>query len=422
MKRFKEPLKTLLILLLTASAVFLAWKGSLFSAFFPEKAPVVSPSPEAQEHSYTAAALPYAAAVRGPGGLCCGVQYDEDTMASLYESVSAILSEALGSAEAPEPISRFTWQDRLKEESLYLDYGFDLPISALAAWVGVEAPWAGSRTGSAYLLDDNGSGSIRLSYRGGDGSFFQCPTAASWATLRERLEEYRPNGALFAFELPVLDDCEPYVLVLEQLPELSLVSASAETGAAGAFAELFGINLGSQSRYTEADGALVYPGDSGVLRLSTDGSVSYSPAEGVLAAASPADQIEEARKLLETVHGAYAGEERLRLRSVEAGEAGQLSLSFVYTLGGVRVDVAGGPAAAAVWKDGQLTELTLRPRSYRQGEAFTDLLPEKQAAAAAGSLCLGAAAELILPDMGEERIAPVWIVTLHGRKQWIQED
>ena len=35
MKRFKEPLKTLLILLLTASAVFLAWKGSLFAAFFP---------------------------------------------------------------------------------------------------------------------------------------------------------------------------------------------------------------------------------------------------------------------------------------------------------------------------------------------------------------------------------------------------
>ena len=412
MKRFKEPLKTLLILLLTASAVFLAWKGSLFSAFFPERAPAAPPTPEAPEQTYTAAALPYAAAIRGPGGLCCGVQYDEETMAELYEGVSAILAEVLGSAEEPESISRFTWQDRLKEESLYLGYGFDLPIAALAAWVGVEAPWAGAETGSAFLLDSGGAGSIRLSYRGGDGSFFQCATAASWATLREKLEEYRPNGALFAFELPVLDDGEPYLLVLEQLPELSRVSASEETGAAaGAFAELFGLNLGGQSRYTEADGTLVYPGDSGVLRLWTDGSISYSPSEGAFTAASPADEIEEARKLLETAHGAYAGEERLSLRSVEAGETGELSLSFVYALGGVRVDLVAGPAASALWKDGQLTELTLRPRSYRRGETFADLLPEKQAAAAAGSLCLGAAAELILPDVGEERIEPVWIVT-----------
>ena len=64
MKRFKEPLKTLLILLLTASAVFLAWKGSLFAAFFPErKGGAVSPTPEPAELSYTASALPLAAAV-----------------------------------------------------------------------------------------------------------------------------------------------------------------------------------------------------------------------------------------------------------------------------------------------------------------------------------------------------------------------
>ena len=61
MKRFKEPLKTLLILLLTASAVFLAWKGSLFAAFFPErKGGAVSPTPEPSELSYTASALPLA--------------------------------------------------------------------------------------------------------------------------------------------------------------------------------------------------------------------------------------------------------------------------------------------------------------------------------------------------------------------------
>ena len=228
MKRFKEPLKTLLILLLTASAVFLAWKGSLFAAFFPERKAAASPTPEPSELSYTASALPLAAAVTGPGGLCCGLAYDAEAMAELFEGFSAVLSEALGSAEAPASIGRFTWQDRLEEESLYLDYGFPLPITALAAWVGVEAAWAGAETGTAYLLDDNGSGNVRLSYRAGDGRYYECDTAASWTTLRAQLEEYRPNGAAFAFTLPALRECDPCLLVLEHFLTLPPVQHTAQ--------------------------------------------------------------------------------------------------------------------------------------------------------------------------------------------------
>ena len=422
MKRFKEPLKTLLILLLTVSAVFLAWKGSLFSAFFPEKKGAVSPSPEVPEQTYVPAALPLAASVTGPGGLRCGVKYDDEAMAELFGGFSAILSETLGSAEEPQVIGRFTWQDRLREENLYLDYGFALPISALAAWMGVGADWAGAETGSAFLLDNGEGGSVRLSYRGGDGRYFQCATAASWATLRALMEEYRPNGAVFAFELPDLRDCDPCLLVLEQLPRVRGVRVSRDRGkAAEVMAELFGINLGGQSRYTEADGTTVYPGDSGVLRLWADGSVSYSASDSGRRAVTSADQIEEARRLLESVHASFRGEESLSLRSAEADEAGDLSLSFVYVLGGLRLDAA-GPAARAVWKNGMLSELTIRPRSCRLGDAVSQLLPELQAAAAAGSLRRGSAPELVLPDTGEESQTPAWVVTVDGRDLWTQED
>ena len=423
MKRFKEPLKTLLILLLTASAAFLAWRGSLFSGFFPGKKSTVSPTADVPNRTYTPAALPLAAAVTGPGGLCCGVKYDAAAMASLFEGFSAILSETLGSAEEPEVIGRFTWQDRLREESLYLDYGFALPISALAAWVGVGADWAGEETGSAFLLDNGESGSVRLSFRGGDGRYFQCATAASWATLRALLEEYRPNGAVFAFDLPALHDCDPFLLVLEQLPRVSSVHVTADqSAAAGVMAELFGINLGGQSRYAEADGTMVYPGENGVLRLWADGSVGYSASEDSRRAVSPADQIEEARKLLETVHASFGGEESLSLRGVEADDRGGLTLSFVYVLGGLRLDIAAGPAARVVWKNGMLSELTIRPRSCRLGETVSGLLPEPQAAAAAGSLRRGSAPELVLPEVGEERLDPAWIVTVDGRMLWTQGD
>ncbi len=424
MKRFKEPLKTLLILLLTASAVFLAWKGSLFSAFFPAERSAVTPAPEPDQQSCTAAALPMAAAVTGPGGLCCGVKYDADAMAELYEGFGAVLSETLGSAEEPAVIGRAVWQDRLQDESLFLDYGFPLPISALAAWVGVEAGWAGTETASAFLMDHSGTGTVRLSYRGGDGRYFQCATAASWSTLRSILEEYRPNGAIFAFELPELRGCDPFLLVLEQLPPLRRVLASYDrTAAASAFAELFGINLAGQGRYTEADGTLVYPGESRVLRLWADGSISFSAAgEDALQARGAAEQIEKTRKLLESIHAAYAGEESLELRGAETGEEGERILSFSYVLNGVRLDISAGSAARAVWKEDRLTELLVRPRSYRRMESTVDLLPEKQAAAAAGSIQRGAAARLILPDGGEGHLEPTWIVTVDGRTLWTQED
>ncbi len=424
MKRFKEPVKTLLILLLTASAVFMAWKGSLFTGFFPARGSVPVPTPEAPEQSYMAAALPVAAAVRGPRGLCCGVKYDEQAMAELFEGFGAILSETLGSAEAPEVIGRFVWQERLEEESLFLDYGFPLPISALAAWIGVGADWSGGESASAFLLDSGGEGSVRLSFRGGDGRFFQCSTAASWATLRAQLEEYRPNGAAFAFELPALQACDPFLLVPEQLPPLRRVRASSEqAAAAGACAELFGINLGGQSRYTEADGTLVYPGENGVLRLWADGSISYNVSEDPrMPAEGAADQIEASRKLLEAIRAAWGGEETLALCGVERGEAGELSLSFAYVLEGMRLELPAGPAARAVWKNDHLGELMIRPRSFRQTEAVSELLPAVQAAAAAGSIRRGAAAELILAETGEEHYAPTWIVTVEGRELWKQDD
>ena len=107
---------------------------------------------------------------------------------------------------------------------------------------------------------------------------------------------------------------------------------------------------------------------------------------------------------------------------MEADEAGNLSLEFCYMLGGLRLDLTAGPAARAVWKDGMLSELTIHPRSYRLGEEVSGLLPEKQAAAAAGSLRRGAAPELALPDGGEEKLEPKWIVTVDGRDLWKQED
>ena len=421
MKRFKEPLKTLLIFLLTASAVFMAVRGGFFGAFFADKAQP-SAAPTAAPENFPAAALPAAAAVTGPGGLRCGVKYDAAALSELYEGFSAALAEALGSAEEPSPLPEEEWRSRLRGESLYLDYGFALPLSAMAAWAGVSADRVGEAAASAILLDGGEKGGVRLSFRSGDGNFYSCDTAASWATLRSRLGDYRPNGAAFAFELDRLQDCEPYLLMLEKLPAVwAGQSEEVREEAAGAFGELFGVNLGGQNHYAEADGTLVYPGEAGVLRLTKDGRLSYTVVED---AAEPAawERIEEARKLLDALHAPWAGDEELVLTGLLEGEDGSFSLQFSYALGGVTVEQDEGPAATAAWKPDGQAELTLRPLRIRRTKEAAGLLPEKQAAAAAGSLYPGSEARLVLQALGADRFEPAWVVAADGRILWTQGD
>ena len=149
----------------------------------------------------------------------------------------------------------------------------------LAAWVGVDVLWAEDASGSAFLLDSDPTGSIRLCFAGGEGEYLSSITAASRLYLEALLEDTLPNGAAFAFSLPELKNCAPYSLVLDELPELRAVTGTGGLEeAASALAERFGINLGGQSRYTEADGTLVYPGETGVLPVAvTETIATYNP-------------------------------------------------------------------------------------------------------------------------------------------------
>ena len=424
MRRFKEPIKTALLVLLTLSVAFLAWRGRLFGGLFPALAPEATPVQEEEVLSCSPASLPSVLVLTGVSGLHCGVKYDAEEMSRLFDLCSPILAEALGSAEQPGPISEKEFRDRLEGAGLYLDFGFSLPVSVLAAWVGVDVLWAEEASGSAFLLDSDPSGSIRLCFADGEGEYLSSITAASRLSLEALLEDTLPNGAAFAFSLPELRNCAPYSLVLDELPELRAVTGSGGLEeAASALAERFGINLSGQSRYTEADGTLVYPGETGVLRLDAGGSVSFSAAEGALQTMADTlpESIELVRRLLETVHETYAAEERLTLIGL-ASEDGVLSLTFGYEVGGVPVLLSGGPAAWAEWGPEGLRELTVFPRRYRRSEPVFGLLPEKQAAAAAGSLYPGSGVRLILSDSGKSRLELSWAVTEEGELLWMQED
>ena len=73
---------------------------------------------------------------------------------------------------------------------------------------------------------------------------------------------------------------------------------------------------------------------------------------------------------------------------------------------------------ALEWPDFQQATIT----DAKTFDALKRAVAERCAAAAAGSIRRGAAPELVLPDRGEEKTDPLWIVTVDGRNLWIQED
>lgn len=411
--RLKEPAKSLLILLLAASALYLAWQTGLFSGLLPQNSPEgsVSIGGEGALPSYTRAAWPCAAAITGDNGLRYGVKYDDSAMEQLYSQLSVPLGETLGSSEAPARISEKTWWKALSRGSAYLEYENPQSLSVLALWLGTEAGALEGRSARRLLLVPGEGELTLLLFQNEAGQFYRCNTKATWASVRSSMSSFLPNGAGFARELEALEDCEPYSLILEQLPELTLLQSypGALDSCAAQAARLFSVPMNSGSSYPEADGTQVYLGEYGSLRLSPEGAVIYRYEEGAPLCATEALQIEQSRQLLEQLHEAFRREEQLLFVGSWA-QGDVTTVYFDYRAGSLPVQLESGHAAWCQFRDGLLQEVGIYPRSYAKAAEAAALLPEMQASAAAGSILPGSEARLVYPDPGGESLSPVWSV------------
>ena len=410
-RRWLERIKSLLILILTCSALYLAWRTELFQRFLPDHLPADAAEPSAMVSSYTAAAKPLYAAVTGTSGLVYGVGYDDGAMDELLQTFRSVLGETFGSASAPEPVEENSWRAALLEPGLFLDYGMPVSLNVLASWMGTAAAFSPEQRAGRLLLSLREMEHVDLYYLNEQGTAYRCSTVALSDALYAGINSFLPNGTEFAMQLASLASCDPYALILRDLPELDAVNAS-DGGRDAAFrtaAELCRVRLNSGSSFQEQNG-IVYLGEEGRLRLEADGSFRYLAAEdkALGEAREEADQIELSRSFLSQLADSCGGIGALEYSGMRNGEAGTTYL-FDYRVNGVRVKLNSGSAAWAVFRDGQLVEIGLRPRTYSPGGTQADCIPPLQAAAAAGSMQPGGTPELILSDPGGSAvISPLW--------------
>ena len=441
-RRGLENLKTLLILLLTLSAVYLTarvlvynelaehlpqgWLGRLVTLFRPGEE--LESEPSQTGTSLTVAVYPVRIAIHGREERFA-VQYDTAGCDLAFEEVSTLLGEALSGAETPEPVSEQDWQRALGAPGIWMDFLGEVPLEVLYAWLsqGSSNPALEATVRQLAVALDEATGEVALYYHNeSDGLYYACRTQVRYeGHMDQVLEGYAGNNASFAFELAGdagYDALDPYVLILPTTPSPQIYRSSNPLGSVDdamvdALQQAVSFRPQNNSVYPVANGIRVREGQETLL-IGNDGTVVYDTAgEGAYRYPVQEDSgsglpgwLEATWSLASGTVGSYCGSARLYLLGARSGDDGSLTVYYGYSLNGAAVLFPdGGCAAQFVIRKGQITDYTLRFRSYEETGKQSLVLPERQAAAALDALDpQGRELALYYTDTGADTVQAVW--------------
>ena len=423
-KRLIERVKSLMILLLSCSAVLLVLRtqsvmlgrdsrGERYAA--AESGPIAS-----EDAGGAVRPLRMAAAIqRGSEVVRYGVQYDQESTDTLFQQSYSLLVEALSSAGQPQSVDEAAWQAALASApGLYFDWQGELPLTVLNGWLSVDNEALSGSVRRMILTAEEGQ--VKLYYweeSAGQGYVCTCGVITP-----ERLEEavgtLQENGAVFAFEEEEYGALDPNTMVLEQPPEPAVYSGTNPMSgeeSRRSVQELLGFPENSVS-YSAA-GELVIRSRNDTLHMGEDGGVAYeAAAEGSdryrLTGGGVYEAVEGCWSLAQQTLGQSCGEAFLYLMSVEETGDGGWQVEIGYFLDGVPVRIGeDGWAAWFLVEQGQIVEFQLRFRSYADSSSASVVLPERQAAAAMEAMGhTGEELLLVYWDSGsdEELVSASW--------------
>lgn len=415
-ERAAEAAKTILMILLSLSAVFLAGK-----AFRPYgeggggKAPELLPLATAEPAESVGASRPVSMAVVNEDGRY-GVRYDTVAVDLLFDSLGDLLGEALSSADAAIPVEGEVWEEALLSYGVYYDFPGMVSLPLLASWLGGET---GLDTQAACLLlaRQEGQQEANLYYMGTDGAYYMCNTQVQF---RQKLDEYIPNGAFFAFQQP-----ERYgglgsnTMILPNVPSPPVYEGRIgvdidNNQVLDALLDALSFSPQPNAVYPAADGWTVREaGDS--LRLTRGGSIYYHAGEEsdrypVSGEGEITEGIRAAGELVRRAMAPYSGQARIYLDEMTQTDEGWI-LTYRYTLSGADVQLGqDGWCAQITIQNGKIHDYVLKLRRYEAEEGKVVLLPEYQAMYAMEAMN-AAGRQLLLRyyDSGSGTVTPSWI-------------
>lgn len=396
-KRLIENIKTVVIVLLLISAFVLLYHTGYYSGAFERlelfliessEAAVGNEQSDSEELSFGDSIAMEIAVSREDGGMY-GSAWFSERVTEAYSRFSAFLAEALGSSSSPEEISESDWYNALGTDCVYIRYFSPQFLTVLSAQLGTSSALSDDTAAGEFCLCCIGD-AVGLFYSSGD-SFYYCSTAVSASALRERLEEYDSNGAVFSANDPLLSGIDENRLVLTDFASVPVVNGSGSIKTeliAENVMPLFGINAYTASQYTEAGGTAVYVDGSSILRIAPTGAVEFEAGE-LSAVTAPGSGLYECIQLGSTLiassAGKYCGDAEMFLSSAVMTADGCI-ISFDYSVDGIPVRCGAESAASFTFTGSELTSANINFRSYSISGETEEILPMYQAAAIASGM------------------------------------
>lgn len=348
-RRMVERVKSLLIVLLSCSAVYLAVRTQMPVALHSllPTGTTESGSQTTQE-SRTQAAQPLRMAVTLRGGaesLRYGVQYDQEAQDILFQQIYSLLVEALSTAETPAAVDEASWREALNTApGIYFDWQEPLPFSVLMGWLSVENE---QLTGSVRRLVLTAQDGQAVVYCCGQGETYYravCPMV-DVSRLSEAVAGVKDNGAQFAFEQEEFDGLAPYTLLLGENLTPKIYQASnplEQQDIQNQVRQTLDFSDDSSVSYVTSDEQVIRNGND-TLRLAADGStVTFTAAADggsryPVAGSGVYWAVERCRQLAVDTLGGLCGQARIYLMSVEENGEESWQIEFGYLLDGVPV-------------------------------------------------------------------------------------
>ena len=374
--------------------------GELFGGLFwsGDKSSGVYPGYE--EYDYTMSILsPVRAAVRGDVGLTYLTARSEAR--ELFERVSAVLADAMDTADARQELTAYQWRSILSGTMVLFDFEGEMPLDMLSAVLG--APdYAPIERQARYVVLSVSRDELMLVIKAENSMPVSYRTELHSAELASLIREFGEGNAQFAFEdrtysrhLPdefVVLENRPKPAVIQMSSTFTDYTSTSSERVINAVLESFDYNPYTTGGYIESDDTRVYVEELRTLRISPDGALSYyAPEPETVSSADPDTEarlaiISNATSMLDRVTSIYMGDGAdgvsiYVMRAYYNASSGRYIVLFGCEADGIVLSFQDGYFARFEYAGTALAGAHLTVASYYLTAQYDEPMPDAQAAA-----------------------------------------
>ncbi len=358
-----------------------------------------------------------------------GAIYRSSECDEIYDKLRESLKSALVGAKKGVTASESEWREKLLGYGVLCDYFGELPVSAVSRWVSGAYREDISAIGRYFLLSADGKDTVLYIKNGATGEVWKYETGLPTAELLQAMSTVTAQKATLAAERKEEDfrAVPPEMPIIEARTAPSVLSAYNPVSTfsqeiTGSVLRGFKLSHGNPSKYSEQDGTQVYVADRVTLKISPNGVVTYSDtrdeiddtlgigieSEGGVPTVSEA--VEGARRLAESVASTLPGTGGMYIAAITEVEKG-FEIVFGRHVAGIPVDIANTVYfARIVTRHGSISSATINVRSFDVGNAPSENMSERLAAAAMNGSGKKGELGLRYSDTGSGTVGTAWYI------------